>query len=46
MIMVLHNERTDVLKTHIKGAWEETTTGVHRLEAMHKDGALKIPVVL
>ena len=40
MIMVLHNERTDVLK-HIK----ETTTGVHRLEAMHKDGALKFPVV-
>lgn len=44
MIMVLHNERTDVLK-HIKGACEETTTGVHRLEAMHKDGDLKFPVV-
>ena len=44
MIMVLHNERTDVLK-HIKGACEETTTGVHRLEAMQKDGALKFPVV-
>lgn len=44
MIMVLHNERTDVLK-HIKGACEETTTGVHRLEAMHKEGALKFPVV-
>lgn len=44
MIMVLHNERTDVLK-HIKGACEETTTGVHRLEAMHKDGVLKFPVV-
>lgn len=44
MIMVLHNERTDVLK-HIKGACEETTTGVHRLEAMHKDEALKFPVV-
>ena len=44
MIMVLHNERTDVLK-HIKGACEETTTGVHRLHAMHEDGALKFPVV-
>ncbi len=44
MIMVLHNERTDVLK-HIKGACEETTTGVHRLEAMHEDGALKFPIV-
>lgn len=44
MIMVLHNERTNILK-HIKGACEETTTGVHRLESMHKDGALKFPVV-
>ena len=44
MIMVLHNERTDVLK-HIKGACEETTTGVHRLQAMHGDGALKFPVI-
>ena len=40
MIMVLHNERTDVLK-HIKGACEETTTGVHRLEAMHKRWGFK-----
>ena len=44
MIMVLHNERTDVLK-HIRGACEETTTGVHRLQAMHADGALKFPVI-
>ena len=44
MIMVLHNERTAVLK-HIKGACEETTTGVHRLQAMHADGALKFPVI-
>jgi len=44
MIMVLHNERTDLLK-HIKGACEETTTGVHRLQAMHADGALKFPVI-
>ncbi|MBQ7928923.1 MAG: adenosylhomocysteinase [Methanobrevibacter sp.] len=44
MIMVLNNERTDVLK-HIKGACEETTTGVHRLQAMHADGALKFPVI-
>lgn len=44
MIMVLHNERTDVLE-NIKGACEETTTGVHRLEAMNHDGALKFPVV-
>ena len=44
MIMVLHNERTKLL-SHIKGACEETTTGVHRLQAMHADGALKFPVI-
>ena len=44
MIMVLHNERTELLK-HIKGACEETTTGVHRLQAMHADKALKFPVI-
>ena len=44
MIMVLHNERTELI-SHIKGACEETTTGVHRLQAMHADGALKFPVI-
>ena len=44
MIMVLHNERTELL-SHIKGACEETTTGVHRLQAMHEDKALKFPVI-
>ena len=44
MIMVLHNERTELL-SHIKGACEEATTGVHRLQAMHADGALKFPVI-
>ena len=44
MIKVLHNERTELL-SHIKGACEETTTGVHRLQAMHADGALKFPVI-
>ncbi|MCC7553715.1 MAG: adenosylhomocysteinase [Methanobacteriaceae archaeon] len=44
MIMVIHNKRKDVLN-NIQGACEETTTGVHRLEAMHKDNALKFPVV-
>lgn len=44
MIMVLHNERKKLL-SHIKGACEETTTGVHRLQAMHADGALKFPVI-
>lgn len=44
MIMVLHNKRKDILK-NIKGACEETTTGVHRLKAMDNDNALKFPVV-
>ena len=44
MIMVLHSERKELL-SHIKGACEETTTGVHRLQAMHADGALKFPVI-
>ena len=44
MIMVLHNKRQDVLK-NIIGACEETTTGVHRLEAMAEDKALKFPVI-
>ena len=44
MILVLHQERKELLKK-VQGACEETTTGVHRLEAMHRDGALKIPLV-
>ncbi|MDR1721903.1 MAG: adenosylhomocysteinase [Methanobrevibacter sp.] len=44
MILVLHQERKELLKK-VQGACEETTTGVHRLEAMHKDGALKIPLI-
>ena len=44
MIMYLHEKRPELLEK-IKGACEETTTGVHRLEAMHADGALKFPVI-
>ncbi|KZX14426.1 adenosylhomocysteinase [Methanobrevibacter curvatus] len=44
MILVIHQERKELLKS-IKGACEETTTGVHRLEAMHADNALKFPVI-
>lgn len=46
MIMVLHNERTDVLK-HIKRAYEKTTTIINFTDwkLSHKDGALKFPVV-
>ena len=42
--MYLHEKRPELIE-RIKGACEETTTGVHRLEAMHADGALKFPVI-
>jgi adenosylhomocysteinase len=44
LINMLHTKRTDL----IPGVWggcEETTTGVIRLRAMEKDGALKVPMV-
>ncbi|MCQ1535022.1 adenosylhomocysteinase [Methanosarcina sp. KYL-1] len=44
LIFKLHKERTDLLP-NILGGCEETTTGVHRLHAMEKDGALKMPVI-
>lgn len=44
LIFKLHTERTDLLP-EILGGCEETTTGIHRLKAMEKDGALKMPVV-
>lgn len=44
LIFKLHKERTDLLP-EILGGCEETTTGVHRLIAMEKEGALKMPVI-
>jgi adenosylhomocysteinase len=44
LIFKLHKERTDLLP-NIRGGCEETTTGVHRLHAMEKEGALKMPVL-
>ncbi|MCE7698761.1 MAG: adenosylhomocysteinase [Methanobacterium paludis] len=44
MIFLIHRERQELL-AKIKGACEETTTGIHRLKAMHKDKALKFPVM-
>ncbi len=43
LVSLLHKERTKQLPEMI-GSSEETTTGVIRLKAMEKDGALKIPV--
>jgi adenosylhomocysteinase len=44
MVSVIHKERSDQI-TEIIGGTEETTTGVIRLRAMAKDGALKYPIV-
>lgn len=41
---LLHREFPELLET-MMGATEETTSGVRPLEMMHRDGALKIPVI-
>jgi len=44
MILVVHKERRELMDKII-GACEETTTGIHRLKAMHADKALEFPVM-
>lgn len=44
IVSMLHSARQDQI-SEIYGSSEETTTGVIRLKAMEKDGALKIPVI-
>jgi len=44
LISTVHMKRTEVLKD-LKGGTEETTTGVVRLRAMEKAGALKYPII-
>lgn len=41
---LLHQDCPDLLKT-VKGLSEETTTGVLRLNEMHKQGRLKVPAI-
>ncbi len=43
LINLLHTKRKDLLP-NIIGGCEETTTGIVRLWAMHREGALKFPV--
>jgi adenosylhomocysteinase len=43
-VSLLHTEFKDSA-SHVRASMEETTTGVIRLRAMARDGALKIPVV-
>jgi adenosylhomocysteinase len=44
LIYSLHTKRKELMKDII-GSAEETTTGVIRLKAMEKEGALKLPVI-
>ncbi|WP_455645006.1 adenosylhomocysteinase [Methanosphaera sp.] len=44
LIFLIHKERPELLEK-LRGGCEETTTGIHRLKAMHQDNALKIPVM-
>lgn len=44
LVAMLHSKRSELLE-HVRGGTEETTTGVIRLRAMARDGALKFPVV-
>jgi len=44
LVSILHTKRSNLLE-NIIGGTEETTTGVIRLKAMAKDGALKFPIV-
>ncbi len=44
LIFTIHNKHQELVP-EIIGGTEETTTGVHRLRAMAKDGALRYPVI-
>ena len=44
LVSTIHTKHPELL-VNMLGGTEETTTGVIRLRAMHKDGALKMPVV-
>jgi adenosylhomocysteinase len=44
LVGTLHKERRETLN-EVTGGTEETTTGVIRLRAMEKDGALKYPII-
>ena len=44
LVSTIHKEHPELISKMV-GSTEETTTGVIRLRAMAKDGALKIPVV-
>jgi adenosylhomocysteinase len=44
LVSTIHSDYPEMVK-HVLGSMEETTTGVIRLRAMERDGALKFPVI-
>ncbi len=42
--LMMHNKYPEILK-HVKGITEETTTGIHRMYQMAKEGSLAVPVI-
>ncbi|RME16607.1 MAG: adenosylhomocysteinase [Bdellovibrio sp.] len=42
---MMHEERFADLMSKVIGLSEETTTGVHNLERLHKEGRLKVPAI-
>jgi len=44
LTQIMHDEYPELLND-VKGLSEETTTGVHRLYEMMKDGSLKVPAI-
>src|SRR5207245_11153918 len=44
LISLLHTKRRELLEG-VRGGNEETTTGIIRLRAMERDGALRFPVI-
>jgi len=44
LVGTIHTDRREALED-VRGGTEETTTGVIRLRAMEKDGALKYPII-
>jgi adenosylhomocysteinase len=45
LIFTIHNKHPEFAEAFVIGGTEETTTGVHRLRAMAKAGALRYPVI-
>ena len=44
LVHLLHTSKTELIP-HVMGGCEETTTGIIRLKAMERDGALKFPMI-